>query len=65
MTARYMIDSDEGGSDESWTLEQIVKANEPAAFDPEDLSEIESLPVGGKLSFGGGAWAEWTIKRVS
>lgn len=57
----YMIDA----SDESWTLDQIVKANEPATFEPEDLAKIQELPVGGKLSFGGGAWAEWTITRVA
>lgn len=57
----YTVD----GSDESWTLDQIVQANEPEAFDPDDVARLRSLPVGAEISFGGGAWAEFTIKRVS
>jgi hypothetical protein len=61
----YTIDGDEVGSDESWTLGQIIRANEPETFAEEDLERIKALPIGGSIQFGGGAWAEFTIKRVS
>jgi len=59
-TNLYTIDE----SDESWTLDQIVRANEPETFSAEDLERLKALEVGGSIQFGGGAWAEFTIKRV-
>ena len=65
MVPGYTIDADDGpDKDESWTLQQIVDANEPAVFDAEDLERIKALEVGEKLTFGGGAWAQFTIKRA-
>lgn len=61
--ALYTVDAIDG-HDESWTLDQIVKANDPGTFAEEDLEAIRGLDQGQSLTFGGGAAAEWVIRRV-
>jgi hypothetical protein len=61
--AMYMIDGDAVESDESWTLEQMIRSNEDT-FCEEDVRLLKLLQVGQSLSFGGGAWAEFVIRRV-
>ena len=60
MDPHYTIDE----SEESWTLEAILQANEPSTFSEQDINEIKALETGDKLNFGGGAAAEFVIERV-
>ena len=54
----YQIDDNE----ESTTLEEFLADNQN--LDPEDVEKIKSLNVEETGHFGGGAWAEWKIRRV-
>jgi hypothetical protein len=64
LDARYSIDAEGTHKDESWTLEQIMRSN-PDAFCDEDIKKLRALHLGTSLPFGGGAWGEFTITRVS
>lgn len=48
--------------DESVTLDEFLSDNR--GLDPEDVEKIRSLKVEEVGNFGGGAWAEWKIRRV-
>lgn len=57
---RYTVD----GSEESWTLTEILQANEPSAFSEDDIQQINALTAGSAIRFGGGAAAEFVIERI-
>lgn len=54
----YQINDEE----ESVTLQEFLADNRE--LDPEDVEKIRSLDVGETGHFGGGAFAEWKIRRV-
>ena len=54
----YQINDEE----ESVTLQEFLADNQN--LDPEDVERIRSLDVGETGHFGGGAFAEWKIRRV-
>ena len=54
----YQIDD----NDESTTLEEFLSLNQN--LDPDDVEKIKSLGVEETGHFGGGAMAEWKIRRV-
>lgn len=62
--AHYSIDAEGSHADEAWSLEQIMRSN-PDAFSDEDLKRLRALVLGSSMQFGGGAWGEFTITRVS
>lgn len=59
--AVYRVDGD---PDTDGTLAAFKRANRDAPLTREQYATIGSLPVGGKVTFTGGAWAEFTVKRI-
>lgn len=57
--ARFEVDEDPGVT---FTLADFLEVNED--LDADDVAELEALPVGGEIVYGGGAAAEITLRRV-
>lgn len=60
---RYSVHAEGSNSDETWTLEQIIRSN--PEFSDEDIEKLHGLAVGRFISFSGGAWGEFMICRES
>ena len=59
--ARYSTDNDEPG--ETFTMAEFLAANADDPLDPEDMAQIEALPVGGHVLLNLGAHGVVTIRR--
>lgn len=46
------------------TLAEFLADNEDG-LDPEEIEGLESLEVGESFTSGGGAWASWTVERLT
>lgn len=49
---------------EPCSLEELLRVNEDD-FSDRDIEDLRSLTIGQSLTFGGGAWATFTITRTA